>query len=76
MKVYLHLTNFFAKNVKILFSQFLRFSVKTFWDALYIAILELITILSFVAGYPERLDLKPVGPRDPPAHFQRKQEYL
>jgi len=31
---------------------------------------------SFPYSYPERLDLKPVGPRDPPAHFQRKQEYL
>ena len=29
-----------------------------------------------ILGYPERLDMKPVGPRDPPSHFQRKQEYL
>ena len=29
-----------------------------------------------IPGYPERLDMKPVGPRDPPGHFQRKQEYL
>jgi len=34
------------------------------------------TMPSFPYGYPERLDLKPVGARDPPAHFQRKQEYL
>ena len=30
----------------------------------------------YFLGYPERLDLKPVGARDPPPHFQRKQEYL
>jgi len=34
------------------------------------------TMPSFPYGYPERLDMKPVGPRDPPSHFQRKQEYL
>jgi hypothetical protein len=31
--------------------------------------------LSFLA-FPQRLDLRPLGPRDPPPHFQRKQEYL
>ena len=40
-----------------------------------VAIAKLKTIF-FFSGYPERLDLKPVGARDPPAHFQRKQEYL
>jgi hypothetical protein len=28
------------------------------------------------SGFPQRLELRPMGPRDPPIHFQRKQEYL
>lgn len=27
-------------------------------------------------NFPHRLEVRPIGPRDPPVHFQRKQEYL
>merc|ERR1712154_48262 len=27
-------------------------------------------------NFPNRLEVRPIGPRDPPVHFQRKQEYL
>ena len=27
-------------------------------------------------GYPQRPLSRPQGPRDPPSHFQRKQEYF
>ncbi len=32
--------------------------------------------LAFTSDFPNRLEVKPAGPRDPPAHFKRKQEYL
>lgn len=33
-------------------------------------------LLCRLSVYPHRLEKKPMGPRDPPKHFQRKQEYL
>ena len=33
-------------------------------------------IVLSLKDFPNRLEVRPIGPRDPPVHFQRKQEYL
>ena len=53
-----------------------RYEIKCIQKSCLIYIFLNLYIFFCILGYPERLDMKPVGPRDPPSHFQRKQEYL